>query len=47
MEIQVALDAPSQASAIAQEGIVPQGGCEFGKLSKVLGVKLHPVGMAG
>ncbi len=42
----MALDGPTEASAVAQQGIVTQGGHELCKFAKVLGVELELVCMA-
>ena len=47
MKIEMALDAPSEASAIAERGVFAQRCREFCKFSKIFSVQTHPVGVGG
>ena len=47
MKVQMALDAPSEASAVAQGSILAQCCSELSKFPKVFGVQPQPVGVVG
>ncbi len=47
MKVQMALDAPSEASAVAQGSVLAQCRSELRKFSKVFGVQPQPVGVGG
>ncbi len=47
MEIKMALDALSEASAVAQGGVLAQSRGELGKFSEVFCIQPHPVCMGG
>ncbi len=42
----MALNAPVQAGAVAQWGVVSKGSHKPGKLSKILDIELYPVRMS-
>ena len=47
MEIKMALDAPSEASIVAQGGVFAQSRSELGKFSEVFCIQPHPVCVGG
>ncbi len=46
MKVKVPLNALTKLDAVTHWGIVSQCGCELGKLSKVLVLKMEAVGVA-
>ena len=47
MEIQMSLDAPSEARAVAQGSVLSQCRSELSKFTKVFGIQPQPVGVGG